>query len=173
VAIDCATLSQSELLRPLNRSYISAFRLPFSITIIGQGSFLLLPLTCWLKTMFLVNSRTDRFYASSLASRFEEELILANVLSLFAEFLKRISALTFVFSTCSLVSDWYSFPPPPLFFQGGASSPSEKDLKRFFLIPPLWGFSLFPSSFLPFQDFDLETVFLLLKLSVNQFFFDF
>jgi hypothetical protein len=129
VAIDCATLSQSELLRPLNRSYISAFRLPFSITIIGQGSFLLLPLSCWLKTMFLVNSRTDRFYASLRALRSGLELILANVLSLFAEFLKRISALTFVFSTCSLVSDWYSFSPPlrgpPL---------SQGDIKRLFLI---------------------------------------
>jgi len=48
--------------------------------------------------------------------RTREELILANVLSLFAEFLKSISALTFVFSTCSLVSDWYSFSP--LFLKG-------------------------------------------------------
>jgi len=35
-------------------------------------------------------------------------LILANVLSHFAEFLKSMSAFTLVFSTCSLVSDWYS-----------------------------------------------------------------
>jgi len=142
VAIDCATLSQSELLRPFKRSYTLAFRLLLSITFIGQGSFLLLPLTCWLKTMFLVNSRTDRFYASSLASRFEEELILANVLSLFAEFLKRISALTFVFSTCSLVSDWYSFPPP-LYFSRGGLLPFREGFKEIFPdSPPMGVFSL-------------------------------
>jgi len=35
-------------------------------------------------------------------------LIIANLLSHFAEFLKDLYALTFVFSTCPLVSDWYS-----------------------------------------------------------------
>jgi len=34
---------------------------------------------------------------------------LANVLGHFAEFLKDSSALIFVFSTCPLVSVWYSF----------------------------------------------------------------
>jgi len=36
-------------------------------------------------------------------------LILVALLRYFAEFLKDYSSLTFVFSTCPLVSDWYSF----------------------------------------------------------------
>jgi len=81
------------------------FHLLLSVTIIGQGSLLLLPLSCLLKAMFLVNSRSPRFYAPSLDS------LLSNLLSHFAEFLKDISSLTFVFSTCSLVSVWYSSFP--------------------------------------------------------------
>jgi len=38
-----------------------------------------------------------------------EALILVSLLSYFAEFLKNGYALAFVFSTCSLVADWYSF----------------------------------------------------------------
>lgn len=78
------------------------FLLLLSVTIIGQGSLLLLPLSCLLKAMFLVNSRSPRFYAPSLDS------FLSNLLSHFAEFLKDISSATSVFSTRSLVSDWYS-----------------------------------------------------------------
>jgi len=40
-------------------------------------------------------------------------LILVALLRYFAEFLKDTYALTFVFSTCSLVADWYSFLVSP------------------------------------------------------------
>jgi len=53
--------------------------------------------------MFLVNRRPLLLYATVLA------LILVALLRHFAEFLKCGCALTFVFSTCSLVADWYSF----------------------------------------------------------------
>lgn len=42
-------------------------------------------------------------------------LILVSLLRYFAEFLKDYSSLTFVFSTCLLVSDWYSFSKKRLF----------------------------------------------------------
>jgi len=65
--------------------------------------------------MFLVNSRAGRFSAPPFLPLPPEGgvrrgggLILANLLSHFAEFLKSISAFPFVFSTCLLVSDWYS-----------------------------------------------------------------
>jgi len=61
-------------------------------------------------------------------------LILANVLSHFAEFLKSMSAFTLVFSTCSLVSDWYSSLAVLFDLTAGGGVPPPK---RFFLI--FWG----------------------------------
>jgi len=49
--------------RPFYCPYIQDFHPSFSDTIIGQGSLLLLPLSCSLKAVFLVNSRPPRFYA--------------------------------------------------------------------------------------------------------------
>lgn len=127
MTIDCATLSQSELLRPFNCLYTFNFHRWLSDTIIGQGSLLLLPLSCWLKAVFLVNSRHSRFYAPLI-----QGLILANLLRHFAEFLKDTSSFTLVFSTSSLVLDWYS------------------SFTRFFLIflprpfVPFWLFSRIP-----------------------------
>jgi len=72
----------------------------FFDTTIGQGSLLILPLTCLLKAVFLVNSRPSRFYVISLS----ETLFIANLQSHFAEFLKVPYANTLVFSTCSLES---------------------------------------------------------------------
>ncbi len=54
-------------------------------------------------------------------------LILVTLLRHFAEFLNSSYVLAFVFSTCSLVADWYSLYSPPL---------GEELLDRRFLIAP-------------------------------------
>lgn len=57
--------------------------------VIGQGSLLIHPNYCWLKAVFLVNSRSQLFSAP-----FYKGLLIANVRRQFAEFLKDNSAIT-------------------------------------------------------------------------------
>jgi len=68
LTIDCATLSRSELPRPFNRPYIHSVNCELSDKVIGQGSLLIHPLTCWLKAVFLVNSWSSHFFAPFRAS---------------------------------------------------------------------------------------------------------
>jgi len=63
LTIDCATLSRSELPRPLNRLYKPSGNREISDKVIGQGSLLIHPLACWLKAVFLVNSWSSHFFA--------------------------------------------------------------------------------------------------------------
>jgi len=111
MTIDCATLSQSELLRPFNCLYSLGLHRSFYSPIIGQGSLLILPFSCWQKAVFLVNSRSSLVFAPWST----QGLLLANLQRQLAEFLKDHSAITLAFSARPLLLVLVLSPPPPLF----------------------------------------------------------
>jgi len=84
----------------ISLTFIAEFR----IQPLGRDRYSYFHLSCWRIAVFLVNSRSMRLYAGITYI----PLIVVALLRHFAEFLKDGYVLTLVFSTSSLVSDWYS-----------------------------------------------------------------